>query len=346
MPVAWRISAAVSWYLFSPRRDVAVFLGSALLSGLALLWGRQMGYLHSQSPEWTWIVAVLLVDVAHVWSTCFRTYFDPEQLRQRPGLFFGTPLLCWLGGTLIYWWAGGVVFWRGLAYLAVWHFVRQQYGWVALYRAKNGDAGGSQRLLDVSTIYLTTLYPLAYWHAHLPRKFWWFLADDFTALPAVISDVLAPLYWICLGLYTLRAAASYLGHGKPSPGKDMVVLTTWFCWYVGIVWLNSDYAFTVTNVLIHGIPYMALIYSRNGARRTPWWAFLVSLWALAYCEELLWDRSVWHERGWLFGSGWSLENWHVWLVPLLATPQITHYVLDGFIWKRKHNPRLFGGERD
>ena len=141
MAVAWRKSAAVSWYLFSPRRDVAVFLGSALLSGLALLWGAHMGYLRSQSPEWTWIVAVLLVDVAHVWSTCFRTYFDPEQLRQRPGLYFGTPLLCWLGGTLIYWWAGGAVFWRGLAYLAVWHFVRQQYGWVALYRAKNGDPG-------------------------------------------------------------------------------------------------------------------------------------------------------------------------------------------------------------
>ena len=28
------------------------------------------------------------------------------------------------------------------------------------------------------------------------------------------------------------------------------------------------------------------------------------------------------------------------LVPLLALPQITHYVLDGFIWRRKSNPGL------
>lgn len=328
--------------MFSPGGDVAVFLGSALLSVLALLWGAHAGYLYGSSPEWTWVVAVLLVDVAHVWSTCFRTYFDSQQLRQRPLLYFGTPVLAWLGGSLFYWWAGGALFWRGLAYLAVWHFVRQQYGWVALYRSKNNDPGGWHRVLDTLTIYLCTLYPLAYWHAHLPRKFWWFLAGDFTALPSALADGLAPLYWAALLIYGARAAASYLGRGRPSPGKDMVVFTTWFCWYVGIVWLNSDYAFTVTNVLIHGIPYMALIYSRNQTRRTPWWAFLVSLWALAYGEELLWDRSVWHERSWLFGMAWSLENWHTWLVPLLATPQITHYVLDGYIWKRKQNPGLFG----
>ena len=28
----------------------------------------------------------------------------------------------------------------------------------------------------------------------------------------------------------------------------------------------------------------------------------------------------------------------MWLVPLLALPQLTHYVLDGFVWKRKNNP--------
>ena len=329
------------WYLFSPRTDVAVFLGSALLSLAALVLGQHLGYLQGESPEWTWVVAVLLVDVAHVWSTCFRTYFDPQQLRARPFLYAGTPLLAWLAGALVYWAAGGGMFWRGLAYLAVWHFVRQQYGRVALYRAKNGDPGGWQRLLDTLTIYLMTLYPLAYWHAHLPRKFWWFLAEDFAQAPAQLADLLAPLYWICLVLYAGRAVASYLGNGRPSPGKDMVVFTTWWCWYVGIVVFNSDYAFTVTNVLIHGIPYMALVYSRRPAQRTPWWAFVVSLWALAYAEELLWDRAVWHDHGWLFGSPWNLDSWHFLLVPLLATPQITHYVLDGFIWKRKQNPELF-----
>jgi hypothetical protein len=331
-----------SWALFSPSLDAAVFLGSALLSLLALAVGHWCGFLQQSSPEWTWVVSVLLVDVAHVWSTGFRTYFDLAELRRRPWLYGLTPLFCWLAGVALYSQGSGF-FWRCLAYLAVWHFVRQQYGWVALYRARNHDPGGWQRVLDTATIYLATLYPLAHWHAHLPRQFWWFLEGDFQSGPLWLAQVSGWAYAFCLLAYCGRAVASYLGHGRPSPGKDMVVLTTALCWYLGIVVFNSDYAFTVTNVLIHGIPYMALVYWKRlpGRQAPPWWVFVLSLWALAYAEELFWDRAVWHERHWLFGGSWELANWHLWLVPLLATPQMTHYVLDGFIWKRRHNRALF-----
>ena len=29
--------------------------------------------------------------------------------------------------------------------------------------------------------------------------------------------------------------------------------------------------------------------------------FCTTLWAIAYVEELIWDRALWHDRGWLFG---------------------------------------------
>jgi hypothetical protein len=63
--------------------------------------------------------------------------------------------------------------------------------------------------------------------------------------------------------------------------------------------------------------------------------FLATLWLLAYVEEMFWDRCVWQERGWLFGGGWDLAAFRWVLVPLLALPQFTHYVLDGFIWRRR-----------
>jgi hypothetical protein len=66
--------------------------------------------------------------------------------------------------------------------------------------------------------------------------------------------------------------------------------------------------------------------------------FLVMLWATAYVEEMFWDRSVWQDRSWLFGSPWEAGSLRLVLVPLLALPQITHYVLDGFVWRRKNNP--------
>jgi hypothetical protein len=66
--------------------------------------------------------------------------------------------------------------------------------------------------------------------------------------------------------------------------------------------------------------------------------FVAAVWILAFAEELLWDKCVWHERDWLFGTGWAVREWRWLLVPLLALPQFTHYVLDGIIWRRKANP--------
>jgi hypothetical protein len=242
---------------------------------------------------------------------------------------------------------GALVFWRVLAYLAVFHFVRQQYGWVALYRARAGERSRAGRVVDACAIYACTLYPLIYWHTHLPRRFFWFLRGDFAALPALIDRVSRPLYAVSLTAYAARSLFAW-ARGAGNPGKDIVVVTTAACWYVGIVATNADYAFTVTNVLIHGIPYLALVYFHGRARlaekggqgaygffRYGPAAFLAVLWIIAYVEELFWDRGVWHDRQWFFGASWDIGRWKLVLVPLLALPQLTHYILDGFIWRRR-----------
>lgn len=340
-----------AWWLFSPGVDVAVFLGSAA-AALAALWlGARAGVLDGESPQWAWIPAVLLVDVAHVYATAFRVYFDPEELKRRLWLYVLVPVVALALGVALYS-EGELVFWRTLAYLAVFHFVRQQYGWVALYRARMGERGRVGWWIDAAAIYMATIYPLIYWHTHLPRAFWWFLPHDFGALPGVVERIAQPVYWLALGAYAARAAYRRLARGEVNPGKDIIVATTAVCWHVGIITYNSDYAFTVTNVIIHGIPYMALVYWHARTRRTeaarPFrlltrnvFIFLATLWLLAYVEELFWDRGVWHERGWLFGGAWEgAASLKIILVPLLALPQITHYVLDGFIWRRRGNPNF------
>jgi hypothetical protein len=63
--------------------------------------------------------------------------------------------------------------------------------------------------------------------------------------------------------------------------------------------------------------------------------------ALAFVEEAGWDRLLWHERVWLFGAGWDVSGLAETLaVATLTLPQLTHYVLDGFIWRRRLNPGL------
>jgi len=339
-----------SKWLFSREVDLSVFLGSAIVSLLLLVFGWQIGILNDESPDWTWVTAVLLIDVAHVWSTSFRVYFDGEEFKRRVWLYSFVPIAGYAVGVALYS-EGELTFWKFLALVAVFHFVRQQYGWVALYRRKLNETSDLTWWIDAAAVYLATVYPLAFWMTRLPRNFEWFVQNDFFSLPALVETVLFPIYILALVAYFGKSIYLYFTNGFLNIGKDIVIATTAVCWYVGIVFFNSDYAFTVTNVIIHGVPYFALIYFYARQRRenagrfyqtlsANWFVFLATLWALAYVEELFWHRGVWHDKNWLFGADWGWGNLKIFLVPLLAVPQLTHYVLDGFIWRKKSNEGL------
>ena len=344
-----RGDSAKRW-IFSAPIDLAVFGGTALVSLALLFCGPRSG---TAAPEWSWIVGVLFVDVAHVWSTSFVVYLDPAEWQRRPVFYAAVPIGCFLGGIALYA-CGAQVFWRVIAYLAVFHFIRQQYGWVMMYRARCEERDRIGRWLDGATIYLATIYPVIVWHTKLPRAFAWMKEGDFvTGLPAWTADVAGGLYAALLVVYVLRAVL----HRPVNWGKHLVVAATAACWYVGIVATNGDYAFTVTNVFIHGVPYLVLVflYAKHAAREPAsangaaakmlrggrgLLVFLATLWAIAYFEELVWDRALWHERSYLFGSAIDVGGLAVIIAPLLAVPQLAHYVLDGFLWRRRANPRL------
>src|SRR5688572_33038311 len=154
-----RLGGEGSW-LFSRNIDLTVFLGSAIASLLLLAIGWRLGILNEESPDWTWISAVLLIDVAHVWSTSFRVYFDTEELKRRLWLYVLVPVASYAVGVALYS-EGELNFWRVLAIVAVFHFVRQQYGWVALYRRKLGETERWTWWIDAGAVYLATTYPLA-----------------------------------------------------------------------------------------------------------------------------------------------------------------------------------------
>ena len=123
-----------------------------------------------------------------------------------------------------------------------------------------------------------------------------------------------------------------------------------------LLFLISLMAFTMLNVVAHGIPYMALIWllkEKEGGEKgnhsvsvarylRSATIFIVVIVLFSYLEEGLWDGLVWREHTSVFPLFsllphlTSKEILSV-LVPLLSLPQSTHYVLDGFIWKRGHS---------
>jgi hypothetical protein len=336
-------------WLFSARIDLTVFLGAALLSAGLALAAPALG-LTGDTPLWAWLALVVFIDVAHVWATLFRVYFDGEELARRPMLYFCAPLLGYAAGVALHS-VSGPLFWRVLAYVAVLHFIRQQAGWMTLYGRRAGNPPWV-RHLDAAAIYAATLGPVIWWHANLPRTFWWFVENDFiSGLPkwlgtaALVAHALVLLVWL---------ASQLIDRSRFHPGKAALLFATWLVWFVGIVWARDDFSFTVSNVVLHGVPYFALLYRyAKGRSQEPGYGFAATLLkvgvpgflsvllVLAFAEELFWDKLVWHERPALFGSGLSLpEAALTWLVPLLALPQVTHYVLDGFVWRSRENPAL------
>ena len=170
-----------SGWIVSPLFDLLFFIGPSFLA-LALVafcpWIRAAG---AETSIAGWVMCVLLVDVAHVWSSLYRTYLDPEERVAKAGLFGVVPLACAGAGIFLYA-LDPRYFWRVLAYLAVLHFIRQQYGFAALYGRSGAWIDKLDARIDKAAIYAATLYPLIYWHTHMPRPFVWFVPGDFLAV--------------------------------------------------------------------------------------------------------------------------------------------------------------------
>ena len=132
---------------------------------------------------------VLCIDVGHVYSTLYRTYFDPVARAKQRRLLYAVPAAC-LAISIVVALMDIQLFWRCMAYLAVWHFIRQQYGFLKLYNRKQPDRAWKD-VLQQCAIYAATIYPLLFWHLSGNRNFHWFVEDDFVLFNA--KDLLPPL---------------------------------------------------------------------------------------------------------------------------------------------------------
>lgn len=344
---------ATPW-IYSPKFDLAAIIGPPIaVTAVVLAFGHRIAQM-GDTPPWLWIFLVLGIDVAHVYSSLFRTYFDRDEFQKRRSLYVAVPILVWGAGVALYAFAGPVFFWTVVAYAAIYHFVRQQYGFMMLYRRGAPPTGWDYRI-DQAAIYLATIYPLVYWHTY-GRNFQWFDSFEVYRIPSVWPELaVRALYIAALATFASKEFLKWRRDGVVNLGKDLLLAATAAAWGTAIILYNADLTFTLINIVAHGVPYMALVWiwqyrktaNPNLApdtalnpilklfklRYVP--IYIVALMAIAYFEEGIWDWFIWKEHANIFGglnvsaSATAL----VLLVPLLTMPQVTHYVLDAFIWR-------------
>jgi hypothetical protein len=146
----------------------------------------------NEMPLIYWLFLIVFIDVAHVYSTLYKTYFNPVEYKEKQSLLISIPILCYVAGVIFYN-IDATLFWRILAYLAVFHFIRQQYGFMRLYsRFENNSKLLSS--IDSITIYASTIYPILFWHLNPDRNFNWLIDGDFLQYESQFLSDLGAFY--------------------------------------------------------------------------------------------------------------------------------------------------------
>ncbi len=332
------------WIHKAKTDSLFILAPSFVVVAVVFLFQHQLAEIENHYSFYTWLFLIVFIDVAHVYATLFKTYLIPSEFHRRKKLLLALPMICLLIGVVLFSF-GSQVFWSVLAYIAVFHFIRQQYGFMRLY-ARKEPRTRPNRLIDSIVIYSATIYPMLYWFFSSPRNFNWFVANEFIKYEN--AQVLVVAKWFYLGImffYVCRTFHKGVKERYFNVPKNAIIIGTALSWYFGIVYFNNDLAFTLLNVISHGIPYMALVYLKeigqkpktstgilkylNASRGIV--IYVAILLVIAFSEEYLWEILVWNER---FSVGEiNINHWQFLLVPILTVPQFTHYLLDGFIWK-------------
>ena len=342
-------------WIGNSKVEVIGILSVSFLCCLALFFLPNYFFETDFFPEQIWLFLVVFVDVGHVYSTIYRTYIDKQLVSKHQNLFFGLPVLLFALSVLLHS-ISSILFWRCLAYFAVYHFIRQQYGFLRIYSRKN-TYSKFKHYIDSVTIYGVTILPIIYWHFSGNRKFNWFLKNDFFQFSTnewILNSTIL-LIFLVLIIYFISEGFEVFKSQQINYQKNAIVIGTALSWFIGIVYYNSDFVFTLLNVVCHGVPYMTLVWIHGKKTHVvsnetnvlnliygkfSMLLFLLPIVFFAYIEKRFWDAFVWHEHNTSFiifdSFNVSLsKNVLNIIVPLLALPQLFHYVIDGFIWKIK-----------
>jgi hypothetical protein len=273
MPARWIVSR---------RFDLGWFFGGAVVSlaVIGLYFGAGLPIL---VLWWTWLLAF---DGPHIAAAFTRTYLDREEWRARRGvlvrglLIFGVgPLLLLLG--LVTDSAGPFQLFLAAAVLyAYYHIVRQHYGFMALYRAVNGERDRLDRIVDTWTLYVGLWAPYVYFGLTHPR------ARRVMSLPstgpaAVAIDAIviaAVVIWVLtLAAFVARGVVTRSRLNRPKVAYLLTTILLYGLIYFLIARFEPAYAqsngpdqdFLLLSVLItvfHNIQYLGLVWFYNHNR--------------------------------------------------------------------------------
>ena len=151
-------------WIISAHDDLVWFIGSVVSSyALLLLYVKGLVPLVPMVAVWA-----ILIDAPHVFGTFSRTYFDRTERQNRPRLLWGS-LAFFAVGPVMVMVGSAFVFFFIAALWAYYHLVKQHYGFMVLYKKKNGDLAPLDNALDRLLLLFAFNYPFVAFIARDPE---------------------------------------------------------------------------------------------------------------------------------------------------------------------------------
>lgn len=330
--LAQPIARAESRWIIGRGVDLSLVIGSGLAGYLYLALYAVL-HLPSSFLWWFWSLGF---DGTHIFGTASRTFFDREARGRHRTLFFGSLAFFFLLGP-------AMVLAGGKGYLAlivaVWayyHVMRQHYGFLVLYKVKNGDLAPLDNALDRIFLGVMLVFPpFLRFFIRYPKELG--LPFSFERFQNVAWALVAVTAVVYAARLVARVAA-----GEPFNRPKHLLLAS----VIPLHWLTfslvSWQAATPIVTIVHNLQYHALIWFHNrnrygGAdtdRRNGPIPKAVSRSLLVYAGTAL-----------LFSAAYRVPGAHLQNVSDLAFGffcgfGLTHYYLDSRIWRVRHDPGL------
>lgn len=347
---------AIGW-IINKRDDLVWFIGSVMTSYAFLAANLLLVKFGLSVMIMTWIWA-LGFDGPHVFGTVSRTYADSEERRKRAKLYYGTLSLFLLGPALVL--AGqvrllgtelwGPVFFFFASLWAYYHLVKQHYGFMILYKKKNGDLSEIDNLIDRAFILLGMTYPFVRFltHSYAARErlegmglspqtewVWWFETLVFSA------------FVVSLVLFVGRQAQRLYSKQPINVPKLLLLAAAIPMHWIVLRMLEpvqppaaAALAAVATLTIYHNIQYHRIIwfhnhnkYGRSGSAN--------------YGAASLISRNVWTYIGCalVFGMLYHIPHYTIvkpdsfWMA-FIWGGAFTHYYLDSKIWRVRRDAQL------
>lgn len=333
-------------YFFSPKIDLLAFCSFIPIYFLFLLIDKTQVIQLPKNPPflfllWGWII----VDGSHVYSSLLVTYGDKDMYRQLKTYMWGIPLVIMVTAFTLSYIGKAQYFYYLLAYSAMIHFIRQEFGWMKIASKLDSSTPKWLYYTDVCTSYSMTILPLL-WAIRDTVVAQWYRPGDVFGVPLVVAEWALKCFWPIVSVFLLANAYHTFKTKTFNSSKMLVFLNTLFGWYIAKTFTTNPYLAGWFFIFHHGLPYYFIVFKTERVSSQYNWVKSIGKFKFPImylgCVLVFYLFLMAHSGN---SFVYALKKSHPIFFSLVycisIMPQLTHFILDGMIWKKKYG--LVGG---